>query len=520
MPMKEGPAALRGRTLRHAGSSLLQLLVSTISLFVLYRVVLGIFGPREFGVWSLVVAATSVVGLSNMGLTGSITKHVADSKAAGDLRRLAGLIETSVVSVALLSALLALAGAPLMKLYFGATLSGDAYRSAMALLPIALVAFCLSMITSIYQSALYGCHLIVQRNGILIFESLSFLVLSIGLASRYGLFGMVYARTAQNLITLLLSVAILKRHVPLLAWIPLRWRKIHFKELIGYALSFQFIALLSLVMDPLTKGLLSRFGSLEMVTYFEMGSRVIGQVRGIVVNGNQVLVPTFAEVSRNDAPQVETLFRKSYAVIFYVTICLFGLLAAGLPLLGLLWLGVEQPIFVRISAILCVGWLINTLTVPAYFTCLGTGDMRAVVRAHLVMAALNLVLGYGFGRFWGGYGVVTGWAIAVGAGGLVMHIGYCLRSNSGLRGLVPPRGLSLVVFCALGLLLGQFATDWVRALDPSSLPSYFPTGKLRADDILSSVAALLCFVAIFLAPAMSHPVRGEILRWVTRRRGT
>src|SRR3984885_6323034 len=132
--MKEKPPALRGRTLRNAGSSLVQLLVSTISLFVLYRVVLGIFGPREFGIWSLVVAATSVVGLSNMGLTGSITKHVADSQAAGDPHRLAGLIETSGVSGALLSLLLALAGAPLMKLYFAATLTGNAYRTALALL--------------------------------------------------------------------------------------------------------------------------------------------------------------------------------------------------------------------------------------------------------------------------------------------------------------------------------------------------------------------------------------------------
>jgi O-antigen/teichoic acid export membrane protein len=331
---------------------------------------------------------------------------------------------------------------------------------------------------------------------------------------------MVYARAAQNLITLVLSTAILRRHVPLLPRIPLHWKKIYFKELIGYALSFQFIALLSMVMDPLTKGMLSRFGSLEMVTYFEMGSRLIGQVRGLVVNANQVLVPTFAEMSRDGTPQVETLFRKSYAVIFYVTVCLFGLLAAGLPLLGLVWIGVDQPIFIKITYILCAGWLVNTLTVPAYFACLGTGDMRAVVRSHLTMAGLNLALGYGFGKLWGGYGVVAGWTIALGVGGLVMHIGYCLRSNFGLRGLVPPRGISLVLFCGLGLFLGRFATEWVRTLDPSSLLAYIPTGKLRAGDIVASAAALLSFVAIFLAPALSHPIRGEILRWVTRKRAT
>jgi O-antigen/teichoic acid export membrane protein len=516
--MKHAPTELHGRTVRNAGSSLLQLIVATLSLFVLYRVVLDVIGPREFGIWSLVVAATSMVGLSNLGLTGSIVKHVADSQAAGDLQRLAGLTETTVVSVGSLSVLLALAGEPLMKLFFGMTLSGDAYRSAVAILPIALVAFCLSMITAIYQSALYGCHLIVQRNATLIFESLSFLVLSVSLAPRYGLLGLVCARAAQNLITLLLSVAILKRHVPHLTWIPRRWKKVYFKELIGYALSFQFIGLLTMLMDPLTKGLLSRFGSLEMVTYFEMGSRLIGQARGIVVNANQVLVPTFAAVSRTDAAQVEALFRKSYAVVFYVTVCLFGLLAAALPLLGLLWLGAAQPIFLKITAILCAGWLINTLAVPAYFASLGTGAMSVVVQAHLIMALLNVGLGYTFGKVWGGYGVAAGWAIALGVGAVWIHIAYCRRSHFTPLGLIPPRGLRLVVFCGLGLLLGQFATDWVRTLDPSTLLSYLPVGKLRTGNLLSSTAALLCFAAIFVVPAMSHPVRGELVRWITRRR--
>jgi O-antigen/teichoic acid export membrane protein len=353
--MTEEPITLPGTTLRNAGSSLVQMIVATLSLFVLYRVVLDIIGTRQFGIWSLVVAATSMVGLSNMGLTGSIVKHVADSRAAGEPHRLAGLIETTLISVGLLSVLLAVAGFPAMKLYFRLTLTGDAYRLAVAILPVALVAFCLSMITAIYQSALYGCHLIVQRNGILIFESLAFLALSVGLAPRYGLFGLVYARAAQNLITLILSAFILKRHVPLLATIPLRWNKGLFKDMIGYALSFQFISLLSMVMDPLSKGLLSRFGSLEMVAYFEMGTRLVGQVRGVVVNANQVLVPTFAQVSRTDAPQVAALFRRSYAIIFYLSVCLFGFLTAALPLLGLLWLGAEQPTFVNITTILSLG---------------------------------------------------------------------------------------------------------------------------------------------------------------------
>jgi O-antigen/teichoic acid export membrane protein len=494
------------------------MVVATLSLFVLYRVVLDIIGPREFGIWSLVAAATSMVGLSNMGLTGSIVKHVADGHASGDLPRLAGLIETTVVSVGLLSALLALAGFPLMKLYFGATLTGDAYRSAVAILPLALVAFCLSMITAIYQSALFGCHLIVQRNAILIFESLSFLVLSVFLAPRYGLSGLVYARAAQNLITLVVSVLVLKWHLPPVSLFPHRWKKSLFKELAGYALSFQFISLLSMIMDPLTKGLLSRFGSLETVTYFEMGTRLIGQVRGIVVNANQVLVPTFAQASHSDGPQVEALFRKSYAVIFFVTVCSFGLLAASLPLLDILWLGAEHPVFVKTAMILCLGWLINTLAVPAYFASLGTGAMRGVVQSHLLMALLNVTLGYAFGRWWGAYGVVAAWAIALAAGGFLMHITYCLRSGLGRKALLPAGGLRLVAFCILGILLGHFAQEWIGIIGPPGLPTYGFTAKLHRADPVPSAAALFCFVMVFLWPAVRNPVRGELMRWIGRRR--
>jgi O-antigen/teichoic acid export membrane protein len=504
------PTTFRARTLRSAASSLAQLVVSTISLFVLYRVVLDILGAREFGVWSLVVAATSMVGLANMGLTGSMVKHVAETHGAGEIKRLSGMIETTVISVALLSIVLSVAGYPLMKAYFAATLPADAYRSAVLIMPIALVAFCLSMITGIYQSVLYGCHLIVQRNAILIFESLSFLCLSLILAPRYGLYGLVYARAVQNLITLLLSVTVLKRYLPSMPLIPLHWTKSLFKELIGYALGFQFISILNMVMDPLTKGLISRFGSLEMVTYFEMGTRLIGQVRGIVVNANQVLVPTFAHINRTEAAQVKTLFRRSYEIIFYVTVCLFGLLAAALPLLGLLWLGKGQPMFVNIATVLCFGWLVNTLGVPAYFASLGTGAMGLVVKSHAVMAMLNVGLGFGLGWLWGGYGVVAAWAIALASGGLVVHIAYCRRIGYGWRDLVPARGAGLAAFCGLGLLIGHLAMHWTNAAVLGD--------TLKVSELLSSAAGLLCFVAVFLLPALLHPVRRDLVRWVLERR--
>ena len=502
--MSRTPEGATRGVIRSAGSSIVQLVVSTITLFVLYRVVLSAVGPRVFGIWSLVVAASSVVGLSNMGLAGSMIKHAADSESAHDQQRLVAQIETTVVSVGTLSIVIALCGAPLMRLYFSATLAGAAYQTALDILPMALVAFCVPVITGIYQSALYGCHRIVERNAILIFESISFLALSVSLAPRYGLPGLVLARVLQNFVTLLLSVIVLKRHLPRLPWIPRRWNLATFKGLMGYAASYQFVGFLDMLMDPLTKGMLSRFGSLEMVTYFELGTRVIGQVRAVIVNINQVLLPTFAAASRDGPEYVERLFRRSYEVIFYVAVCMFGVLAAVLPLLSLVWLGGEHPMFVNITTILCVGWVVNTVTVPAYFASLGTGDMKSVVQSHLLMALCNLVMGYCFGRLWGGYGVVAAWAVALATGGLMMQIAYYVRSHLDFKGLLPPRGIRLLVFCGLGLLIGYLATGWSR--------------DVRAHGFVSAGLVPIVFLIAFIFPAVAHPVRGELVRWITARR--
>ena len=502
--MNTTPKAEARGVVRSAGSAIAQLAVSTITLFVLYRVVLGALGAKVFGIWSLVVAASSVVGLSNMGLAGSMIKHAADSQSTRDQNRLVGQIETTVISVGALSVAVALCGAPLMRLYFNATLVGAAYQSALEILPMALAAFCISVITGIYQSALYGCHRIVERNAILIFESISFLVLSVSLAPRYGLPGLVFARVIQNVVTLSLTIIALKRHLKLLPWIPYRWNSEIFKSMMGYAASYQFIGIMDMLMDPVTKGMLSRFGSLEMVTYFELGSRVIGQVRAVIVNINQVLVPTFADASRNRPEYVETLFRRSYEVIFYMAVCMFGGLAAALPLLSLVWLRGEHPMFVSITTILCIGWAVNTVTVPAYYASLGTGDMKSVMLSHLLMALGSLLLGYCFGRLWGGYGVVWAWATALAIGGTVMQVAYYVRGNLGFKGLIPPKGIRLLAFCGLGLLVAYLATAWSRTL--------------LARDFISAAAAPIVFLLAFLLPAITHPVRGDLVRWITARR--
>ncbi|MGC8744981.1 MAG: polysaccharide biosynthesis C-terminal domain-containing protein, partial [Verrucomicrobiia bacterium] len=56
---------------------MIQIISVGIALFFLYRFLLKTIGVEQFGIWSLVLSTTSIIGAANLGISGSIVKFVA-----------------------------------------------------------------------------------------------------------------------------------------------------------------------------------------------------------------------------------------------------------------------------------------------------------------------------------------------------------------------------------------------------------------------------------------------------------
>jgi|CXWL01.1.fsa_nt_gi O-antigen/teichoic acid export membrane protein len=500
------------RLVTSAASSIVQIVVSGTTLVVLYRYLLETIGVEQLGVWSLVLAMSSMIQVANFGLTGSIVKQIADHDAKGDKRITAIAIETAVITVAFLSLALVACAYPAAKYYLAFAIGGQPYEDALAILPLGLMAFWVLMVTSIYQSGLYGCQLINTRNGLLIAESISHLALCIFLAPRYGLLGLAYARIAQNLITLLASIAYLKGHLSHLSFFPYRWDKTLFREMAGYATSFQVISLLTMLSDPITKALLSRLGSVSMVGYYEMAAKLVHLFRSLIVNTNQVLVPTFANLRQLQPHKVAELYLKSSRLVTYLALPGFGLLITCAPLVSELWVGRYEPVFVWSIVILSSGWLANTLAVPAYFASLGTGEMRINVLSHIAMTILNILLALSLGYYWGGLGVVAGWAIALTIGGLLLNILYCNQNSIALGSLISGDDRILLYYFIAGLaitylgwqILPRYWEVWLSALD----------APVKWGPAITSGVTISAYLAIMTTPMWKHSTRNDIQRWL------
>jgi len=393
--------------------SIIQIVVIGIVLFILYRFLLDTIGIEQLGIWSLVLAITSVTQFANFGLSGSVVKFVAKHIAHGENKNISVIIQTATLSVGAFLGLILIICYPIAKLVVGLVILDKSLPLALSILPYAFLSLWIMATISIFQSGLDGYQRIDLRNFLLMGGAILNLLLCIMLVPVYGLIGVAYARIIQNITILLGSWYLLKRQLQLLPIFPYKWDKGLFKEIIGYGINFQVIFIARILCDTITKVLLSKFGELSMVGYYEMASRVIIQFRALIVSASQVLVPVIADINERTPKKIQSIYITSYQLLFYLALPLYSLIIISMPIISDLWMGHYERIFVLFATFLAIGWFLNMLNAPSYFANLGTGELRWNITSHIVMALLNVSLGFLLGFFYGGVGVVIAWVISL-----------------------------------------------------------------------------------------------------------
>ncbi len=472
--------------------SVVQVVLIGIAFFTLYKFLLVTIGVKQLGIWSLILSSASIAQVANFGLSGSVVKFVAKYTALKENQNVSNVIQTAALSLGSFVGLLLIVTYPVFRKILGFVLPGDSLLLAIEILPHALLSIWLMMIVSVFQSALDGYQRIDLRSIILTCSSILNLILCIVLAPSHGLMGVAYARVLQMSATLLTSWLILKRYIKL-PILPCRWDKKIFKEIMGYGLKYQTISITTMFYDPVTKGLLSKFGSLSMVGYYEMASRMVLQFRALVVSANQVLFPVIADLKEREPEKIESVYWTSYQLLFYVSLPLYSLIIVFLPIISQLWIGYYEVTFVSFGLFLAIGWFLNTLNVPAYFANLGTGELRWNVASHVSIAVLNAVLGLLLGVYFGGNGIVIAWALSLALGSSMIYLFYNIQHRLPLIELLPQDSRTLIIVCLTFILLHIISKN-----------------KESYMIIISAT-----FLAAIIITLWLHPMRRRLMGWIS-----
>src|SRR5271154_6628635 len=140
--------------LLNALTTLAQVIGSAATLFFLYRYLLRTIGIEQLGIWSLVLATTSVVTLANQGFSTSIVKFVAQYAARDSADDVSALLQTALISIGFALVVISIGLYPGARWILGIVLPQSRVAAAYAILPFAFASLWINILGGILQAGL------------------------------------------------------------------------------------------------------------------------------------------------------------------------------------------------------------------------------------------------------------------------------------------------------------------------------------------------------------------------------
>lgn len=479
---------------RNAAASVIQVVVSAIVMFVLYRHIIQTLGAQGLGVWSIVLATASASRVGEFGMGASVTRFVAKYQERVEAKRAGQVVQTAIVSVTVIFGIL------IVPLYYalGEVLIKivplEAIDQALELLPYALLSLLLSSIAGVFQAGLDGCQRYDQRAKLVVIGQVLFFLGVVLLIPQYGLRGVALAQVAQSIFYLIFGWVFMYRTMTGLPFLPYAWKKDIFKEMFLYGAQLQCSSIAMMLFDPLTKVFLSKFGGITSVAYYEMASQFVNKMRTLVVAANQVLIPVAAGLNESDPSMLKKIYYVNIRLIIFLIVPLYALIIAWSPVLSKIWIGQFNKQFVVYVVLLALAWGGSTLNIPAYFINNGTGRVTWNTLSHLLTGVLNVLLGYMLGLFWGPGGVVVGASISLLLGAVVVI--YCFHNEQEI---------------ALNIMLPKESGVLLVSGVVASLSGCYIYQLMNSDNNMTGAVVSLLVPALILIPSVwIHPMRDAI----------
>jgi O-antigen/teichoic acid export membrane protein len=410
------------KTRRNAMWNLAEVVVSSLVLFVLYKIILARLGVSALGIWSLVLATTSLARVADLGAAGGLGRYVALSQARGEPGDAALVYaETALVANAAFYAVL---GAVIYwPAWQGLALvtHGEVTLEARRLLPYAIGSFTLMNVANVLTAALTGFHRSYQKSITMMLTLLLQAAIAAALVSRLGLRAIALAQVAQYTVLSVVGWVLVVRAASG-RWrlaLPYRVRREALRELLGFGLRLQVLNIVAFPFEPVTKFVFSAIGGLPALGLYEVASRGFLQVRQLVVAPSQNLTPLFASQHHLGGEGLNALYQRATATLIAAGAVTMGGLAVGAPLISYVWLGRVDRMFVVYSLILAAGWFVNIVATPGYFLGVGTGRLRWNITGAALSTASAGLLGALLGKLLGPAGIAAGAMLGIAGGGLL-----------------------------------------------------------------------------------------------------
>lgn len=422
--MRKRVHPLLSRAVRNGSSaSIVEIVVTTALALLVFRVIVDRTSLAIFGIWTLTQSLTSLVRLADVGVSGPLSKYIGEIDDRAGLGKIWQYVDTALLFNTLFFGVLGVLAYLPLAWSLGGSLPVDQARLAIEILPLTLVNLVLSSISGVPAAALIGVRRGTAKSVINMLASVVLLVASLLLVGRYGLYGLAFAQTAQQLFVatagwLTLSAALHDRAVSLR--LPRNFSISVIRSTISLSLSMQVNTIISQLYEVILKLALSAHGGASAVALYEITDRFIRIARQVILMPTLLSVPVLSRAfSKGRYRTVSRIYRRQSILTMLAAMVIFTGALAITPLASAFVLRGLDARFYQFLAIVWSASLVNVMAIPAYMLGLGSGRLGANYTGNVYILVATIVLANLLGSRYGAVGALAGGCSALASGGLL-----------------------------------------------------------------------------------------------------
>jgi O-antigen/teichoic acid export membrane protein len=368
-------------------------------------------GMDQFGIWALVGAFTSYLGVVDMGLGYSLTVFVAKNREKnGDLSA-NDFIGTSITVYTLLGLFLLfliwIFRNKIAHTFFNVSAGQQAMVAPLLMITCSIFVF--NLIFSAFNSVVNGCQRMDLTNKIsILFGLLNAVTVIMALKYGFGLLGLVIATSIASIISAGLSIYLAHRVYPKLNIGFGNFKVAAFKNMFALGFYIQSAIIAGLIMNQTNKAIMGYFLPIAAVGLFELASRVSDSLRQVPL---AILAPIMSAApelhSQGDSKGIEKMYGRSMKYLNALCLPMYVFLFIFAQKFVTVWVGPDHNQVALALRYLLVANYGNVLTGGQYYILNGIGKAHYGLHTALIAIPISLAGGIVFTKHWGFEGMLV-----------------------------------------------------------------------------------------------------------------
>ncbi len=361
-----------------------------------YPIYLHFLGYEKYGVWLVLAVVLTFAQLGELGINPAITKLIAEEYGQKNIKGIQCYI-TTALAVLCTSGITAIAVMLLFKTQIIALFKLNSENAKLAAWLIPYMGF-LSVyifIVNVFNATLSGLGRMDLANYIQTASKIIAVIVATALLYLgRGVESMVISSFVSYLFIQTVSIICLRKMVSIEILHLSNLNIQHGKRLLSFGSAVLGGSLISMLLNPFNKLILSRYVGVSVIPIYEIAFTGSMQIRGLFEAALRAMMP---EISRIGATITDTakdkilaINRRAERVIFFFGIPAYTAAILFMPFVVKIWLGTKYvETLPRAFQIMLLGTFLSLLCVPAYYTLMGLGKVRHCLLSQVVQGTVN-----------------------------------------------------------------------------------------------------------------------------------